>query len=433
MKYLSFCFIFFLTLVSAGSLIGYPLDGIDFTGIKRLEGIRLAQQGVIRGPKRVNGAKLPLEKIDLRLTGFGPIDIPQADPELSAGIRKILGEDAKAYSVALLDISNGSAPRFGVVNPSYKANAGSVGKLAVVLGIFQALADISPEDEQKRIDILRNTMITADEFILSDHHKVPFWNIGDNAVKYRPIKKGDIASLWTYLDWMMSASSNAAAAMVQKEMMLMNEFGSSYPPPDSVSDHFFKTRTKKELKELFAKSMQKPFVQNGLNLDAFRQGSFFTWNGKKKVAGTTSYATSKELIHYLLKLEQGLLVDTFSSREIKRLMYMTGKRIRYASSPALYSSAVYFKSGSLYKCRPEPEFKCRKYQGNVLNQLCSVAIIEHPASEPSMHYFVAVMSNVLKKNSAVAHQTLATRLHRLLENDFEKKLKKNKGNDLVKE
>jgi hypothetical protein len=53
-------------------------------------------------------------------------------------------------------------------------------------------------------------------------------------------------------------------------------------------------------------------------------------------------------MRFMVKLEQGKLIDTFSSREIKRLIYMTQGRIRYASSPALYSAAVYYKSGSLY-------------------------------------------------------------------------------------
>ena len=95
---------------------------------------------------------------------------------------------------------------------------------------------------------------------------------------------------------------------------------------------------------------------------------------------------------------------------------MTEKRIRYASSPALENAAVYFKSGSMYRCRPESGFTCGKYRGNVVNVLNSVAIIEAPAGDdPSLFYFVVVTSNVLKENAAVTHQTLATRIHRLLE------------------
>jgi hypothetical protein len=121
------------------------------------------------------------------------------------------------------------------------------------------------------------------------------------------------------------------------------------------------------------------------------------------------------LLQYLLRMEQGKLVDAFSSREIKRLLYMTERRIRYASSPALADAAVYFKSGSLYRCQPEPDFVCGKYQGNLDNLLNSVAIVEAPAQELRLYYLVVVMSNVLKKNAAVAHQTLATRVHRLIE------------------
>ena len=51
-------------------------------------------------------------------------------------------------------------------------------------------------------------------------------------------------------------------------------------------------------------------------------------------------------------------MDEFSSREIKRLLYVTERRIRYAASPALASSAVYFKSGSLYECAKEAGFTC---------------------------------------------------------------------------
>ena len=85
---------------------------------------------------------------------------------------------------------------------------------------------------------------------------------------------------------------------------------------------------------------------------------------------------------FLLLLEQGKIVDQFSSREIKRLIYMTQRRIRYASSPALKNAAVYFKSGSLYKCKPDPKFKCGKYRGNVRNLMNSVAIVEYPADDP---------------------------------------------------
>ena len=110
-----------------------------------------------------------------------------------------------------------------------------------------------------------------------------------------------------------------------------------------------------------------------------RQGSFFTATGKQKVPGVgDSYGTARELMRYLLRMEQGRIVDEWSSREIKRLLYVTERRIRYASSPALADAAVYFKSGSLFECAKEAGFTCRPYAGNVKNYMNSTAIIESP-------------------------------------------------------
>ena len=116
-------------------------------------------------------------------------------------------------------------------------------------------------------------------------------------------------------------------------------------------------------------------------------------------------------------LEQGKLVDEWSSLEIKRLLYITERRIRYGSSGALWPSAVYFKSGSLYSCAPEEGFVCKKYHGNKRNYMNSVAIIETPAGQDRLFYAVAVLSNVLRKNSAQDHRDLARAVHSMLLGD----------------
>jgi hypothetical protein len=108
-------------------------------------------------------------------------------------------------------------------------------------------------------------------------------------------------------------------------------------------------------------------------------------------------------------------VDEWSSRQNKRLLYMTERRIRYASAPALADAAVFFKSGSLYDCEPEAGFNCGPYRGNVRNYMNSVAIVESPAQGRELHYAVTLISNVLRKNSAATHQALATDIHRLVE------------------
>jgi hypothetical protein len=116
----------------------------------------------------------------------------------------------------------------------------------------------------------------------------------------------------------------------------------------------------------------------------------------------------------MLRMEQGRLVDEWSSLQLKRLLYITERRTRYASSPALNEAAVYFKSGSLYKCKQEKGFSCKAYHGNVINYMSSVAIVEQEVDGSKLHYIAIVMSNVLRTNSAVEHQRLGTEIHRLM-------------------
>jgi hypothetical protein len=415
MKKLLSCGVFMMGLIGAAPCGSYPLDGYEYTGIARLEAYRLAMEGKVRAPKQPAGALLPTREVDLRLQAKADFEVPAADAEFAAQVQTFLGDEADRYAVAVLDLTNTEQPRYAEHRSTARANPGSVGKILIALGIFQALADVYPDNIDARLSILRNTMVTADEFIQTDHHVVPVWQPGDSRVRYPKIQVGDQASLWTYLDWMLSASSNAAASMVTKHLMLLVQYGPAYPVSETEAQQFFKATPKKELAALLARALQDPVVRNGLDLEQLRQGSFFTWKGKRLVPGATSHATPRELLRWMIKLEQGRLVDAFSSRELKRLLYMTQRRIRYASAPALAKAAVYFKSGSLYKCKPEPDFECKKYHGNVTNMLNSVAIIEAPAADRQLYYMVVVMSNVLRKNSAVVHQTLATRIHRMLQ------------------
>ena len=90
----------------------------------------------------------------------------------------------------------------------------------------------------------------------------------------------------------------------------------------------------------------------------------------------------------------------------KKLLYLTQARIRYASSPALRDSAVFYKSGSLYKCRPERGFVCEDYRGNVWNFMNSIAIVESFRRSPRLRYIAVVNSNVLRKNAVEEHREL---------------------------
>ncbi len=409
-KILTFIILLFPAIIDA-----YPLDGYKDTGIRRVEAARLAVLGEIRGRKQPPGALLPSQYVELQLLDFPELDLPQPDPGFTSQIIKLLGQDRNRYSVSVLDVSDPVHPLYAEYRGDHKQNVGSVGKLLVGLAIFQALADIYPDDIASRKKILRETIITADNFIRTDHHTVRIWNPVSRKKVIRPLRIGDQGNLWEWLDWMLSASSNAAAATVMKQAMLLLHYGKSYPIAEDESIQFFNNSPRKQLGQLFVKTFIEPINRNGLDSASFRQGSFFTHYGKKKVPGTSSFGTARQLTLFSLRMEQGRLVDRFSSLEIKRLLYLTERRIRYASSPALSESAVYFKSGSLYKCKPEPGFICKKYHGNVRNYMNSLAIVESPAGENRLDYRVALLSNVLYKNSAVAHQTLATRIHRLIE------------------
>ena len=396
----------------------YPLDGYAESGIRRVEGARLAVEGVITGTKQPPGALKPLAEVDLRLLDHRDLDLPAPDPAFTTQVVRLLGDQASKYGVAVLDLSDPAQPRYAEYRGEVRQNVGSVGKLVVALGIFQALADIWPDDIEKRTQVLRSTIVTADSFIHTDHHKVRLFDVANRKLDKRPLREGDQGTLWEYLDWMLSASSNAAAAMCMREAMLLRHYGKDYPPPQAEIERFFNETPKQELTGLFVSTFFEPVTRNGLDLEQLRQGSFFTHTGKRRVpGGGSSYGTARELMKYLLRMEQGRLVDVYSSREIKRLLYMTEWRIRYASSPALRNSAVYFKSGSLYKCKQEPDFKCGKYMGNVKNYMNSVAIVETDSAGWQLDYMVTLISNVLRKNSAVEHQTLATRIHRLIEKE----------------
>jgi len=401
--------------LGAGVAVGYPIFGSEDTGMRRVEYERLVQQGVIEGRERIAGELLTRDEVQLRLPDLPNGELPPVDAELTRRLTALLGDKADRYSLAVLDITDAAAPRYGEWNGREARNPGSVGKLVVVTAIFQALADAWPDDIEARLRILRETQVEADDFILTDGHTVRLFHVDTRELERRPLQLGDTGSLWDWLDWMMSASSNAAAAVMMREAMLMRQFGRDYPVPREQAIRFFEETPKSELGALLRRTMDEPLVRAGIDLDAFRQGSLFTATGKKHVPGVTSYATARELTHFLLEVERGAIVDRFSSLEIKRLLYITERRIRYASSPALREAAVYFKSGSLYQCEPEEGFTCKKYMGNKRNLMNSVAIVETGRGGGGLHYLVALTSNVLKRNSAVDHQTLATRIHRLIE------------------
>ncbi|WP_299696102.1 hypothetical protein [Hydrocarboniphaga sp.] len=405
-------------MLSAATLAqAYPYDGYAYTGIRRLDYVAQVYAGTVPGRKLQPGQYLGMDQVFPRWNGTDGKALPPPDADLQARLDQLLaGSGYATYSVALLDLSDVTHPLYAAHNADDKVNVGSVGKVLVVLALMQTLADLYPEDIAARERVLKTTMITADVYSQYDHHTVTFWDPVAKVRKARSIRAGDQGTLWEYLDWMLSASSNSAAGMVQKELIALKHFGSAYPPSPAEYEAFFK-QSPKVLGDLYLQTMNDAVARNGFDPEQFRQGSIFTHGGKTKVDGTSSYATSEQLVRYLYRLEAGTLIDAFSSREIKRLLYMTQRRIRYASHPVLNDDAVFFKSGSFYQCTGGGG--CPQYKGNKTNRLASVAIVESPdmtpLNVPRLRYLVAVTSNVLGVNSAVAHQSLALKIHRFIE------------------
>jgi len=107
---------------------------------------------------------------------------------------------------------------------------------------------------------------------------------------------------------------------------------------------------------------------------------------------------ARDLLRLLLKLEQGRIVDAFSSREMKRLMYMTQRRIRFASSPALSGCGRLFQIRVSLPLSTRARVHVSQYEGNVEKH------DELPGDRRiagrqigTLHYLVALMSNVAQE------------------------------------
>ena len=142
-----------MAMLTVSTAQAYPVDGYSETGIRRLEGARLANEGVIKGRKLPPGALLSEFQVDLRLLGHKNMELPQPDAEFSVELLQLLGGDANRYGVAVLDLSDLNNPRYAQHQENLRQNVGSVGKLIVALGLFQALADTWPDDIEKRIAV----------------------------------------------------------------------------------------------------------------------------------------------------------------------------------------------------------------------------------------------------------------------------------------
>lgn len=409
-----------LLLPSPAQVGAYPLDGYEHTGIRRLRAYRMILEGSMPGSLTLQpGARLPMSAVRLRLRGVNDtVDIPAnrpRHPELQAGIERILRGRDPSYRLAILDITDPLNPRYAAVRQDEGFIPGSVGKLLVMAGLLNELKKLHPDDVAARQRILRETRVTATDFAMPNSHTVPVVADDGSSVAHRSIRMGDTFTLWEWADHMLSPSSNAAGSMVWREALLINEFGRRYPPSPEEAEAFLKNTPKAQLTERSIRILEEPLETMGLDTNLLRLRTYFTRGAERVIPGRGSFASPRTLVRFLTKMEQGQLVDAWSSLEMKRLMYFTRRRYRYAASPALNQSAVYFKSGSLFRCVPEEGYECGQYRGNAENLMHSVAVVESPAEgERQRVYLVSMMSNVLKVNSAAEHLEIGTQIERLV-------------------
>ena len=394
----------------------YPLDAED-SGIRRLQGQRMLIEDK-RGAQLPPGAGLPSAEIRLHLLEQTDWPLNQAarDPALQGALETVFRRRDPSYGVMVVDITDPQDIRWAGVRETRSQAPGSVGKVLCMTALFDGLRRAFPEvSERERI--LRERWVEAGDWVISDSHKVPRLNPATGALNYAVIQPGDRFTLSEWVDHMISASANSAASTVWKEAMLLRVFGRDYPPSPEKEDHFFRTTPGNELRDLAQAVINDALIAADLNPDELRVGSFWTRVSKGKVPGVGgSRATPRELARWLLRLEQGRLVDAWSSLEMKRYLYMTKRRYRYVYAPELADAAVYFKSGSLFRCAPEEGFTCGKYMGNLENAMNSVVIIESPAkkSPGQKRYLVALMSDVRKVNSAWDHSRLGAAIEEIV-------------------
>ncbi len=409
-----------LTLTLPCAALAYPTDDTARTAIRRLAWQHEINAGTRRGRKLPPGATWPASAVTLKMLGAKDLRIDAAtprDPKLQAGLEAIMKRSSfRGYGVALLDITHPAAPRYAAINETARLLPGSVAKILVAAGLLQGLAARFPKDIPAREAMLRDISLVADDWAFPTHHEVPVIN-GDKAA-VRSIRRGDTFSLWEWVDHMMSPSSNAAASIVWREATLMRLLAASYPPP-ARDDELWRRFDKDTMTAAAYEVVDAPLRDAGIDPEDFELRLFFTKNASRYVRGGESRTSPLALLQWMLAVEQGRMVDEFSSLELKRLLYLTRRRVRYAKAPALKDHALFFKSGSFYRCVPEEGYTCTAYEGNATNILNALVEVEaqkgaDPAA-PTATYIVAVMSNALKKNSADDHALLAGHIHELIQ------------------
>lgn len=405
-----------LTLAFAVPDSFYPIDGYERTGIDRLAQLEKIVRDSIAYNRIPAGAYLSVEDIKLRLTGKqdSAIAYMTEDAEFQKKIGGLFYGLDQSYSISVLDMTDSTNLKYAARNETRGYQPGSVGKLAILIAMFDQLEKLCPDDWGARVNLLKYKRVKGGPFAVYDHHTIPVYDIEQDKLTRRTAREDDVFSLYEWIDHMVAVSNNGAASVVYREALLLKVFGEKYfDLTDEEAMQWFKDTDRGEVTRLANEVVNEPLRAMGIAEDEWRLGGFFT-NGGERYVGRMggSIGSPKGLMKFLINLEQGKAVDSLSSLEMKRIMYQTERRIRYAYSHELDSAAVYFKSGSFYKC-DKSKGACGDYAGNVFNYMNSVIIVEHPDDGPK--YIVCLMTNVLRKNSATDHMYLASRIDKVLQ------------------
>ena len=397
----------------------YPIDGFNKTGIKRLKRLEKTLDSTLNEYYLRKGSFKKYDEINLWMCEkTDSIDkIMTVDSDFQKEMLRLF-PSRSGYGITVLDITDVNNTRYAEMNENTGFQPGSVGKIAVATAFFTELKNLCPEDFNVRTNLMRNKVVKSGNWGLYDHHTIPIYNIEKESYVKRTVIASDEFTLYEWVDHMLSVSNNGAASIVWREAMLMRVFGDEYfNLTQEQADAYFDQVDKSEITDIAISVVNDPLRNLGITNDEWRLGSLFT-NGPDRYVGSKggSIGTPKGLMKYFIKLEQGLVVDEESSLEIKRLLYMTDRRIRYGASPRLNNAAVYFKSGSLYSNNKSLGTPYGEYKGNVYNYMNSVCIVEHPSG---VNYIVCLESNVLSKNSAGAHLYLASAIDKAIRKKYE--------------
>ncbi|MGB5944436.1 MAG: serine hydrolase [Leeuwenhoekiella sp.] len=414
-------YFFFPILFIAGFFSGtedYPIDGYERTGIARLAQLQKIVRDSIPYNRIPKGAYWSIDDIKLRLTNKedSASTYMTDDPVLQKKINSLFGGLSSSYSISVLDMSDPENLLYASRNETRGYQPGSVGKLAILIAIFDQLEKLCPDDWGARINLLKYKKVRGGPFAVYDHHTIPVYDIENEKLTRRKAGTEDIFSLFEWIDHMTAVSNNGAASVVMREAMLMAAFGQEYfDLTEEQAMQWLKESDRGEVTDLSIEVVNQPLRKMGITEDEWRLGGFFT-NGAERYVGRKggSIGSPRGLMKFLINLEQGKAIDSLSSLEMKRLLYQTERRIRYAQSPRLKDAAVYFKSGSFYKC-DRSKGPCGDYAGNVFNYMNSVITVEHP--DNGAKYMVCLMTNVLQKNSASDHMYLASSIDKILNPD----------------